>query len=145
MKQTKIIAKHKTHLKRLIDEEIKRNGAECSLNHIDMSHLFNNCRFNGDISNWNTSKVTNMAHMFSMSDFTGDVSQWDNANVEDMNHMFCKTKFNKNLSKFNTSNSSSQKAKGLRRVPLSYWVIRLGNLTKCCFLCSKFEVIIICR
>ena len=66
----KIIAKDNEHLKSLIHQEMKKNGPNCDLNHIDVSNvtnmydMFYNGQFNGDISNWNVSNVTNMHYMF---------------------------------------------------------------------------------
>ncbi len=45
--------------------------------------------FNGDISDWDVSDVTDMSGMFSDADsFNGDISDWDVSNVTDMSHMF---------------------------------------------------------
>ena len=37
LKINKLIAKDKEHLEKLIDQEIKRNGPNCDLNHMDVS------------------------------------------------------------------------------------------------------------
>ena len=66
----KIIAKDNEHLKDLIHQEIKQNGPNCDLNHIDVSNVtnmfntFRDSKFNGDISKWNVSNVTDMYNMF---------------------------------------------------------------------------------
>ena len=41
--------------------------------------------FNGDISSWDVSNVTNDEDA---SSFNGDISSWDVSNVTDMNRMF---------------------------------------------------------
>ena len=46
-----------------------------------MENLFNDSSFNGDISSWDVSNVTNMGQMFSGSQFNGDISNWDVSNV----------------------------------------------------------------
>jgi short-subunit dehydrogenase len=59
----KVIAKNKDDLRDLIREEIKLNGYQCDLNHIDisnikdLSNLFENSNFNGDISKWVSNKT----------------------------------------------------------------------------------------
>ena len=60
----------KDELKDIIDKRIKSEGNKCDLNDIDtsnitdMSKLFDDSKFNGDISKWNVSNVTNMTGMF---------------------------------------------------------------------------------
>jgi len=39
--------------------------------------MFHSSTFNGDISNWDVSSVTNMRDMFYNSTFNGDISNWD--------------------------------------------------------------------
>ena len=46
-----------------------------------MSNLFLDTDFNGDISKWNVSNVTNMESMFADSNFNGDISKWNVSNV----------------------------------------------------------------
>ena len=55
--------------------------------------------FNGNVSGWDTSSVTNMNHMFfRASSFNGNVSGWDTSSVTNMNSMFDgASSFNQNL------------------------------------------------
>ena len=54
-----------------------------------MSNLFEYSDFNGDISNWDVSNVTNMNTMFAWcEDFNQDISNWDVSNVKNMNSIF---------------------------------------------------------
>jgi surface protein len=64
----------------------------------DLQGMFYKTKFNGDISQWNTSNVRNMAIMFAASDFDGDISNWDVSNVENMEYLFKNSKFNGDIS-----------------------------------------------
>lgn len=120
-------------LMQIVDDRIKKEGCGCDLNDIDvskitdMSFLFANSRFNGDISNWDVSnvkdmnsmfknsyfngniqywdvsKVYDMRSMFEYSDFNGDISGWDVSNVENMSRMFADSEFDQNIDKWNVS------------------------------------------
>jgi surface protein len=63
-------------------------------------------QFNGDISGWDVSAVTNMHHMFVDSVFNGDISGWNVSNVRDMSYMFnCRfERFDGDLSRWDVSN-----------------------------------------
>ena len=90
-----LFPKDKMELKQMIADEVKKNGPNCSLNHIDVSkitnfsNLFNKplfisnrnidiypYTFNGDISEWDVSKVEFMNNMFAGSNFNSDISNW---------------------------------------------------------------------
>jgi len=43
----------------------------------NMKCMFAYSQFNGDISKWNVSKVTDMSWMFKGSEFNRDISNWD--------------------------------------------------------------------
>ena len=58
--------KTKEELKEIIKERIENEGPNCDLNDIDvsliedMSYLFFGSKFDGDISEWDVSNVTNL-------------------------------------------------------------------------------------
>lgn len=69
----------------------------------DMSSLFYNSSFNGNISKWDVSNVEYMDGMFCCSDFNGNISDWDVSSVTNMALMFSHSKFNGDISKWNVS------------------------------------------
>lgn len=78
----------------LVNWLIERRGNKADLNDIDtslivdMSDMFRNSDFNGDISKWDVSKVKDMSYMFMDSEFNGDISKWDVRKVKFMTDMF---------------------------------------------------------
>ena len=94
IKKYNYFPKTKDELIDIIKQRIEDDGNECDLNDIDvseitdMSYLFCNSHFDGDISRWDVSNVKNMKGMFNTSKFNGDISKWDVSNVTDMRIMF---------------------------------------------------------
>lgn len=80
----------------LIDQELKRQGPDVNLNHIDtsaitdMSFLFVYYPIgNIKIDEWDTSNVQDMNCMFAFCfTFNCDLSDWNVSNVENMSNMF---------------------------------------------------------
>ena len=112
MNSYKYFPETREELRNLIKERIKDEGTEIDLNDIDvsrindMSHLFEYLDFNGDISKWDVSNVTNMWGMFNgCENFNCDISSWNVSKVTDMECMFSECKnFNQDISKWNVSN-----------------------------------------
>ena len=69
----------------------------------NMGNMFSSSTFNQDISDWDVSSVTNMRGMFSDSTFSGDISQWDVSSVTDMREMFLGSSFNGDISQWDVS------------------------------------------
>ena len=87
--------KTKEELQEIIAQRIIEEGNEVDLNDIDvseitdMSYLFEDLNFNGDISNWNVSNVTDMWGMFARCEkFNQDISKWDVSKVKCMSFIF---------------------------------------------------------
>jgi hypothetical protein len=105
----KIIARDKKHLENIIKKEMQSKGNQCDLNHIDisniqdLSYLFWDSPFNGDISKWNTSNVVDMECMFECAIFNGDISNWDVSKVRVMTAMFQKSDFNGDISNWDVT------------------------------------------
>ena len=70
-----------------------------------MTLMFSDGKFNGDISKWDVSRVTEMESMFSgATEFTGDISKWDVSSATDMTNAFSNAKlFNADISKWDVS------------------------------------------
>ena len=100
---------NREELEDLISQRIDQYGSKCNLNDIDvsgitdMSFLFCDMTFDGDISKWDVSRVKNMSSMFAGSTFNGDLSKWDVSKVENMNSMFSYSRFNSDISKWDVS------------------------------------------
>ena len=105
--------KYRNDLKELLKRMIKVRGDEGNFNDIDTSDiasiqfLFNyNSTFNGDITGWNVSSVTDMGSMFyNAKSFNQPIGNWVFPKVENMNNMFCHaTSFNQDISKWKFPN-----------------------------------------
>lgn len=70
----------------------------------DLSFMFQNTKFNQDISKWDTSTIYNMQGMFAGAKlFNQNIGGWDTANVEDMSNMFEEaTAFNQDIGDWDT-------------------------------------------
>ena len=91
-------------LREIIKSRIEKEGPNCDLPDIDvsmitdMSFLFYDSDFTGDISRWDVSNVVSMKRMFTFSSFNGDISEWNVSNVLNMMKMFVLSKFNQDIS-----------------------------------------------
>jgi surface protein len=99
----------------IISNYIFAFGEKCDLNWIDtskvtdMSKLFADLSFNGNISKWDVSNVENMYCMFENSKFNGNISKWNTGKVKNMTKMFKDSLFNKDISKWDVSNVTDMK------------------------------------
>ena len=71
--------------------------------------------FNGDISGWNTSSVTNMSYMFygdpnNLHAFNQDIGSWNTEKVTTMEAMFCRAgTFDQDIGRWNTEKVTTMK------------------------------------
>ncbi len=102
--------KDRRELIRIVNKLLKERGNDADLNDIDtsnitdMSLIFYNSKFNGDISKWDVSNVEDMLNMFYYSEFNGDISSWDVSNVKYMGGMFFGSDFNGDINNWDVSN-----------------------------------------
>lgn len=102
-----IIAESLDHLKALVKDAVLTSGPNCDLNHIDVSgitemrRLFNDLKFNGDVSKWDVSGVRVFDEMFRDSPFDGDLSSWNVSSATSMRRMFQNSPFKGDLAKWN--------------------------------------------
>ena len=98
-----------TNISAVVAEEIETQGESANLNHLDvsgvtdLSGLFSDSQFNGDISAWDVSNVIDMNHLFDGTPFDGDISRWDVSKVTDMSNMFWASQFNGDISGWDVS------------------------------------------
>lgn len=105
----------KEELLAIIKDAIATYGNEVDLNFIDtskiinMSCLFQNSNFNGNINKWNVSNVKNMDCMFSSAfKFNQPLNDWNTSNVESMCYMFSDaTSFNQPINNWDLSKLKS--------------------------------------
>ena len=80
--KTTVQPENKYELKDIIEDTIKERGNKCDLNFIDtskitdISALFSDSEFNGDISKWNVSNVEDMECVFNRSPLKGNEPDW---------------------------------------------------------------------
>ena len=83
------------NIRKIINGELATLGRDADLNHIDtssvsdMSYLFDNVGFLGDVSDWDVSNVINFTYMFNKcEEFNCDLSKWDTTNLVKSASMF---------------------------------------------------------
>ena len=94
-KKPSIIKAENANIRKIINGELAALGRDADLNHIDtssvsdMSYLFDNVGFLGDVSGWDVSNVTKFVYMFNKcEEFNCDLSKWDTTNLVKSSTMF---------------------------------------------------------
>jgi len=70
----------------------------------DFSNMFSSTSFDGKINGWDVSSAINMSGMFDSTPFNQDLYDWNVSNVTDMSFMFSFTPFNRDINMWNVSN-----------------------------------------
>ena len=97
--------------------------------------------FNGDLSSWDVSSVTDMKYMFFQANaFNKPIGNWDVSNVTDMGVMFyLATSFNQPIENWNTSNVTDMggmfQSAGVFNQPIGNWDV--SNVTNMSFMFSS--------
>jgi surface protein len=88
---------------------ISRNMSGATYGAWQFQGFSNKRSFNGDISRWDTSSVTNMYAMFSYaSAFNTSITSWDTSQVKSMREMFLSAKsFNQDISSWDVSQATA--------------------------------------
>lgn len=143
-----IIVNTKEELIDLIKKEMQLHGNNVDLNYLDisnvtdLSYLFYNSEFNGNISNWNVLHVKEMEYMFSNSKFNGDISHWNVSQVINMRAMFYGSQFNQDISQWDTSNVKNMAGlfyESSFNQNISKWNVSVVENMKSMFYGSKFN------
>ena len=148
MTHATIVATDRDPLRKLVLKAIKTEGSDCNLNHIDvsgitdMTKVFHNTSFIGNISEWDTSRVQSMESMFSKSVFNGNISRWNTENVQNMQALFMDSRFNSDISGWNVSrvtNTQEMFRDSLFSGDLSAWELHSLTLPRDMFKNSVFQ------
>jgi prepilin-type N-terminal cleavage/methylation domain-containing protein len=101
--------------------------------------------FNGDLSGWDTSNVTNMAGTFGVSGFDNNsISNWNTSNVTTMESMFSSSMFNQPIGGWDTSNVTNMQwmftGSGAFNQPIGSWdVSSVTNMQEMFMLAQAFN------
>jgi len=88
-----------------------------------MESMFENSKFNGDISNWDVSNVKTMCKMFLNSIFNSNIANWDVFTCRNFDEMFM------NDSEFYQDLSSWKIKKG-SKTGMTFWGTKTVNNSK---------------
>ena len=110
----------------------------------DMSHLFEKTKYNGDISKWDTSNVTDMSYMFYKAySFNQPIGDWNVSNVIDMEGMFAFSNFNRPIGSWNVINVTNMRHMFYKAYSFNQFIgeWNVNNVTNmyCMFAFSNFN------
>ncbi|WP_051350877.1 BspA family leucine-rich repeat surface protein [[Acholeplasma] multilocale] len=100
---------------------------QISRNITSLDNMFRMCIFNGDITDWDTSNITDMQWVFSLAMFFNqDISRWDTSKVTNMEYMFYNaTSFKYDLSSWDVSKVTNMRSMFLGAInfdfPIGVW------------------------